>query len=166
MAIDTLKRMALFFVFCLVQALVLNHIHLFGWATPLLYVYFAITFPRNYPRWAILLWCFVLGLSIDMFSNTPGLACASLTAVGFLQPYLLEPFIPRDAAENIETSARALGRGKFTMLSAILVLFYCLLFFTLEAFTFFNWQNWLLCIGSSTLITLLLIMTLESLRRS
>jgi len=165
MAIDSLKRIALFVVFCLAQALVLNHIHLFGWATPLLYVYFAITFPRNYPRWGILLWCFFLGLSIDMFSNTPGIACGSLTAIGFLQPFLLEPFIPRDAAENIETSAKALGKGKFSLLAFLLVFIYCLLFFTLESFTFFNWQNWLLCTGCSTVITLILILTLESLRR-
>lgn len=166
MAIDTLKRTLFFVVLCLAQALVFNHIHLFGWATPLLYVYFAILFPRNYPHWAILLWCFALGLVVDMFSNTPGVACGSLTFVGFLQPYLLEPLIPRDATENIESSVKALGRSKFMLLAFLLVLVYCLLFFTLETFTFFNWQNWLLCIGCSTLVTFILIISLESLRKS
>ena len=49
----------------LAQALVFNYIHLFGYATVLLYVYFVVMFPRNYPRWAILLWSFFLGLSAD-----------------------------------------------------------------------------------------------------
>ena len=36
MEFDIIKRVALFVVLCVVQALVLNHIHLFGCATPLL----------------------------------------------------------------------------------------------------------------------------------
>lgn len=165
MAIDTLKRIGLFLLLCLVQALVLNHIHLFGMAIPLLYVYFIIMIPRNYPRWATLLWAFALGLTIDMFANTPGVAAASLTLTGLLQPYLLELFLPRDAAENTECSAHALGFGKFLALTLILVVIYCLLFFALEAFNFFNWRNWLMCAGSSSLLTAVLIMTLESIRK-
>ena len=60
MAISELKRALLFLVLCLAQALVFNHIHLFGYATVLLYVYFVVMFPRNYPRWALLLWSFSL----------------------------------------------------------------------------------------------------------
>ena len=93
MAVDTLKRLLVFVALCLTQALVFNHIHLLGYATILLYVYFVVMFPRNYPRWANLLWSFFMGLCIDMFTNTPGMTTASLTLVGFLQPYLLEAFV-------------------------------------------------------------------------
>ena len=79
MAIDALRRALIFVVLCLTQVLVFNHIHLFSYATVLLYVYFVVMFPRNYPRWAILLWSFFLGLAVDMFSSTPGMAAASLT---------------------------------------------------------------------------------------
>ena len=72
--IDELRRLALFVVLSLAQVLVFNHIHLFGYATLLLLVYFVVTFPRNYPRWAMLLWSFFLGLFADLFSNTPGMA--------------------------------------------------------------------------------------------
>lgn len=54
MSIDTLKRAALFVVFILVQTMILGRIHLFGFATPLLYVYFVLLFPRNYPKWGIM----------------------------------------------------------------------------------------------------------------
>ncbi len=40
MSIDLLKRAGLFIVFALAQTIVLGRIHLFGYATPLLYVYF------------------------------------------------------------------------------------------------------------------------------
>ena len=165
MALDTLRRSLLFIIFTLVQALVLGRIHLFHCATPLLYVYFIIMLPRNYPRWASLLWGFALGLAIDIFNNTPGVTAAALTLTAFIQPYLLELFLPRDAEEDIKSSAAQLGRGNFYTLAFILVLIYCFNYFTVEAFSFFNWTHWLLCIGASTLLTYILIVTLETLRK-
>lgn len=147
------------------QVLVFNRIQLFHCATPLLYVYFALMFPRGYPRWAILLWCFVMGLCIDVFSNTPGVASASMTLISMLQPYLLELFLPRDAEDNVESSAKSLGTGKFATLTAIIVTIYCLVFYALEAFNFIYWLYWLECLGGSALLTIVLIMTLESLRK-
>ncbi len=154
----------LFFIFCLAQVLVLNRIQLFHCATPLLYVYFTITFPRHSSRVSVLLWSFALGLANDMFSNTPGVASASMTFVAFLQPYLIEFFLPRDAEEDIAASAKTLGLGRFACLAAILTLVFCLLFFALESFSFFNWTYWLACAGASALLTFIIIMTLESLR--
>lgn len=162
MTIDSLKRLLLFVVLCLAQVLVLNRIHLFGYATPLLYVYFVLLFPRKYPKWALLLWCFALGLVNDTFSNTPGVACASLTLLGAIQPYYLELYVPRDAVEDFSPSLRNLNWGKFIAYSLTLVLLYCLVFFALEAFTFFNWEQWLICSGASTLLTVVLILTFEN----
>lgn len=164
MAIDTFKRVLLFLTFCLAQALVLNRIQLFNCAMPLLYVYFVIMFPRNYPKWAILLWSFALGLTIDMFSNTPGVASGAMTLVGVIQPYLLQPFLPREADENHRSSVAGLGWGKFLVFSSVLVLVYCLVFFSLETFTYFNWQHWLKSVGGSFVLTILLVMTFESFR--
>lgn len=161
---EHIERLVMFVVLFLVQVLVLNHIFLFQVATPLLYVVFAITFRRGMPKWEILLWNFGLGLLIDIFSNTPGLAAGCLTLIGFIQPYLLEPLVPRDSAENLKVSAATLGTSKFAILCVILVTFYCLLFFALEAFTFFDWQSWLLRAGGSALITLVLIIAVESFR--
>ena len=165
MPIDTLRRALIFVVLCLEQALVFNHIHLFGYATVLLYVYFVVMLPRNYPRWAALLWSFAMGLCVDMFSNTPGMASASLTLTAFIQPSLLELFVPRESPENMKSSVSTLGYAKFLTLAFILVLIHCLVFFTIESFGFFNWLHWSLSIVGTTLLTLLLLMTLESVRR-
>ena len=69
MMMDVLKRLLLMLVFTLAHALVFHRIHVFHVATPLFYVYFVLLFPRSYPRWSMLLWCFFMGLVIDMFSN-------------------------------------------------------------------------------------------------
>lgn len=164
MSVDFFKRLGWFVVLCLVQVLILNHIHLFDVAIPLLYVYFTITFQRGTPKWMILLWSFALGLAIDVFSNTPGLASGSLTLIAAIQPYLLEIFVPRDALENLEVSISTLGIGKFLVFCVILLVVYCLAFFALEAFSFYNWQYWLMCAGASLLLTLVLIIAIESVR--
>ncbi|MBO7578258.1 MAG: rod shape-determining protein MreD [Prevotella sp.] len=161
---EILKRLLAFVLLCLVQALILNRIRLFGFATPLLPVYFVITFHRGYPKWAILIWSFLLGLCLDSFSNTPGVAAASMTLVALLQPYLLEPFVPRDSTDDLKVSVRSLGWGKFASLSFLLVVVYVAVFFTLEAFSFYNWQQWLMCIGGSTAMTYLFILVIENLR--
>ena len=101
------NRLIMFVVLALVQVLVLNYVWLFNLATPLLYVFFVVTFPRNSAKGEVLVWCFMLGLVIDLFSNTPGLASGSMTLIALVQPYLLELFVPRDSAENMEVSVAA-----------------------------------------------------------
>lgn len=161
MTIDLLKRFGWFFVYVLAQVLVLGRIHLFNVATPLLYVYFVSGFERNYPKWGILLWSFAMGLLIDIFSNTPGMAAASLTLIGAVQPYFFELFVSHDAAENIRPTLNTLGTVKYTYYIVTLVVVYCLLFYTLEMFAFYNWLLWLLCVVGSAAITLVLIFTFE-----
>lgn len=161
MSIDFLKRLSWFGAFLLAQVLVLGQIHLFHYATPLLYVYFVTQFPRNHAKWAILLWSFMMGLLVDTFFNTPGVAAASLTLIGAIQPYYFELFVPRDSAEDLVPSLRNISPTKYAYYIVPLVSLYCMLFFSLEMFTFFNWLQWLLCVVSSALVTLLLIFTFE-----
>jgi rod shape-determining protein MreD len=162
MNIELLKNILAFLVLLLVQALVLNHIHLFGCATPLIYLYMVLSFRRDYARWAILLWCFVMGLAVDVFSNTPGVAAGAMTLMGFLQPYILAMFIQRDSPDDLKPSMRTLGIFRFISYSLIIVIVYCLVFFTLESFNFFNWVQWLECVSGSSLLTLILIWVVEN----
>ncbi|MBQ4022483.1 MAG: rod shape-determining protein MreD [Prevotella sp.] len=165
MTTDFFKRALAFVVYCLVQVLVLNHIHLLGYATPLLYVDFAVSFRRNYPKWGILVWCFLLGLCIDIFSNTPGVTSGALTLLGLLQPYLLAPFIPRDSTDDLQPSMHTLGVAKFIYYVIVCVVIYTLAFFALEAFSFFNWEQWLLTVGGSFVLTVVFVLVVENLFR-
>lgn len=164
MSIEYIKRLGLFIILLLVQGLICNHIRLLNSATPLLYILFVLQFRRNHPRWAILLWSFALGLCVDIFANTPGVASASMTLVGILQPYLLELFVSKDAADDLRPSVRTLG-GSYFWYAFIIVVLYCLLFFTIETFNFFNWMQWLQSVVGSSLITYLLIVVLENIRK-
>lgn len=161
MNVDTLKRLGTFFIFLLAQVLVLGRIHLYGVVSPLLYIYFVLQFPHKYPKWAILLWSFAMGLAIDVFQNTPGVAAASLTLIGAIQPYYYELFISHDSMEGQKPSVKTMGMLKFAYYATPLVLLFCLVFFTLDQFSFSNMPYKLLCIVSSTAVILALIFTFE-----
>ena len=165
MNVDFLKRLLWFAVLTVAKVFVLNHIHLFAVATPLLYVYFILQFPRNHPQWASLLWGFLMGVIIDTFSNTPGVAAGSLTLVAALQPFVLKPFIPRESSSDFQPGMDTLGIPQYAWYAAILILIYNVVFFSLEMFSFFNVLEWLQCIGGSSLLTLILILVVENVRR-
>lgn len=161
MTIEFFKRLGWFFVYLLAQVVVLGNIHLFGVATPLVYVYFILQLPYGYTKWGSLLWGFLLGLSVDIFFNTPGVAAASLTIIAALQPYYYQMFVSRDSLENLVPGLRTIGMVKFSYYVIPMVLIYCALFFTLEQFSFFHLFHWLQCVVGSALMTLVLIYTLE-----
>lgn len=165
MNIEFVRRLLLFVVLLLAQALVLNHISLFGCATPLLYVYFVLSFRRDYPRWGVLVWSFLLGLSIDIFSNTPGVATTSLTLLGLVQPYALEIFMQHDSDDNFQPAIITMGPVTYLYYSALLTLLYCVVFFTAETFTFFNWLQWVLNVAGSWVLTEILVFVVDSLRK-
>ena len=159
-----LSQFLWFVVMLVVQALLLNNIHLFGCSTPLLYVYVILMARRDFPRWGLLLFGFLLGLGVDMFSNTPGVGACSMTLLAFVQPMLMKLFLPRDSADDFQPGIPSLGLMKFVYFSFISIFLYSLVFFTLEMFNFFNWTLWALSVGGSTLLTLLLVILIDNFR--
>lgn len=164
MNLDFLHRLIAFIILALVQGLVLNHVHLFDVATPMVYVFFVLTFRRNSFRAGMLIWSFLLGLIVDIFSNTPGVGAASMTLMAFIQPYLLFLIMPRDSAEDMEVSMTTLGIARFTYFTLIVSFLFCLVFFTLEVFSFNHWLYWLECVGGSWVLTFVLILVVERFR--
>ena len=67
MGIVYIKRILWLVLLVLVQVLVLNHIHLGGYATPFLYVYFILVLNCDVKRNEMLLMGFFLGLVVDVF---------------------------------------------------------------------------------------------------
>ncbi len=165
MKFEFFRHIALFCVLVLLQVLVLNHIHIAGVATPLLFVYFIEIFRRNYPRQGLICWGFALGLMVDTFQNTPGAAAASLTLLAFVQPELLDLFLTREQADDMSPSKANLGKLPFFYYTTLCTSLFCFLFFLLESFSFFNWLTWLERSVGSIALTEMLIMAVDTLRK-
>lgn len=160
---DVIRIPLLFIAICAIQVFVLNHCLLFGCALPMFYLWFVLTMRKGMPRWLILMLSFAMGLTLDMFSNTPGVTAAAMTAAAMAQPYLLELFISRESDESFIPSSETLGTRSFVNYTIVLVTAYCLVFYTLEMLTLANGWKWLSCVTGSTIFTVVLLLATDRL---
>lgn len=162
-----LSRAGWFLLLLLLQVLVLNHIHIAGYATPMPYVYFLLLLPSDTPRWVYIILGFVLGLLVDVFTDTPGMASASMCFTALIVPPLLQVFSPADNEdEAFLPSVRSMGWWKFLLLVVLAALVNTSLFFLMEIFSFYNWMSLLISIGGSTALTILFVIAIELIRTS
>lgn len=79
-----------FIALVLVQVLVLNHINFLGYINPYCYILFIILFPINNNRLLFIFLSFLLGLTIDMFSDSGGIHAAASVAIAYMRPLFLK----------------------------------------------------------------------------
>lgn len=161
-----LTRIARFFILLFLQVFVFNHIHLFGYATPLAIGYMVVCMQRETSRTSILLWGFITGLVYDLFSNTPGMASASCTLAAMVQPMLLNIFKPHDAAENFTPSITILGFSSYTLYAFMLLFIMHAAFYLLDACTLINWPLTLLAMISGAALSTAIAVGIELLVRT
>jgi rod shape-determining protein MreD len=149
-----------------VQLLLLNHIHLFGYATPVVLAYLTLTMRRGTSRVAMLLWGFCIGLLYDMASNTMGMAMATCTLLAMLQPVLLKLFAPADAPEDMRPTMRSMGARPYLLYALFTMLLFHIVFYALDAFTLSNWPVTLMAIGCSTVMAFLFVVIVQLLTNS
>lgn len=123
MIITYIHRIGWFIGLVLLQVLILNNVHIAGYATPFLYIYFILKFNSGTSRNELMLWAFFFGLTIDVFSDTPGMNAAATVLLAFLRPSLLRLFTPA----IIRTISYLLSRVWESLLSEI---YYCKCFYT------------------------------------
>ena len=149
-----------FIILVLLQVSVFNRIALFGYATPFLFLYFILKLPTTLSaNWTMTL-SFLMGLVIDIFSNTPGMYALASVSVAFVRRTFIALVLQRG---NEVPSFRSFGSGYFSIYAFCVIFLFCILVFIIEAFSFFTPLILVLRILSSTLLTFILILALESL---
>jgi len=155
------SRILLFALLTLVQVFILNKIHLFGYATPFLYLYFILTLKQDLSRNKLMLWSFAIGLVVDIFSNTFGIHAAACTLIAFLRPPLLRLLAMREESDPDTPGIRSMGAGAFRRYAFITILIHHAVVFMLEYFSFAYPLPLAISILSSTIFTLLMVMSIE-----
>lgn len=151
-----------FVVLVLIQVLVLNNIHFLRVATPFLYLYFILKMPVGTSRTNVVFFSFLIGLVIDIFSNTPGMHAAACTLAGFIREPLIRLFMGKDLPEGIFPSYKTFGYGGFFRYTLSFVVIHHVTLFLIESLTFFDPLFLALRIGASVVTTTLLICTIEA----
>jgi len=156
------KQVLLFILLVFLQVWLFGNIRVFGFAAPLLYIYFIIKLPVNMNRSAVLGLSALLGFVIDIFGGTLGLCMTVLVITGFLRFYLLKLFTPRDIFDESVPSFSSFGKFLFMQYAGSVALIQIILLFSIESFSLFNPLSLLLRIVSSFTLTILLIFAFES----
>lgn len=162
MKLSYIYEIALFVVLILLQVLLLNRISLFGVATPVLYIYFLLKLPVGRNRYYVITSAFLMGLIIDIFLNTPGMNAAAITIVAAFRKNIIGLFFEREGYDDFVPGIHT-AAGPFARFTIFMVLLHLTLLFFIESFTLFNLKNTLLRIGTSSAVTIPLIIALDSL---
>ncbi|MDE6269075.1 MAG: rod shape-determining protein MreD [Muribaculaceae bacterium] len=161
----TILRFALMYVvLMLAQAVLFNRICLFGYAVPLVFVYFIASLPVTLSVNWVLTLGFLSGLTVDIFSDTPGVNALACTLLAGSRGTLIRLYVPREEDfTNPEPSVKSMGPGNYAKYLLTVSIVYCTLFFLIDAFTFFNPLRLVIRIVASTALTFTVMLAINSL---
>jgi len=146
-----------FVVLVAVQVLLLNNVHLWQLINPLLYLYFIVKLPYQTPRWALLVWGFALGLTIDIFSGTPGMNAAATLLAAYMKPFLTGITTGRrDFDNDAAPSAREMGSAWY-LLAGTITLFHHFFLYLLVDFGNGHWGTLFIRTITNGIATLLMM---------
>ena len=163
--INTIRSLIYFVLLVLTQVLVLNNIHFLRLVTPFLYLYFIIKLSIGQSSVQTTFQSFLLGITIDILSNTSGMHAAACTFAGVARPFILRIFMREDLPENLIPSYKTFGYGGFILFTLILVILHHVSLFLLESITLFDPLFLMIRIVSGIALTTLLICLVEAFNR-
>jgi rod shape-determining protein MreD len=152
-----IKYALMFAVLTLLQVLLLNQIHLGGFLNPYIYVLFILLLPISMQRYQVLLLSFLIGITVDWFSNTLGLHAASALLIGFLRTPLMKLTTIREIEQSDYPGLNQTGVKWFLTYVSVSVVIHHMFLFYLEVFSFDNFFRTLLRALISSVFTIIII---------
>lgn len=157
-----LQNILRFIFLILLQVFVLDNIQFMGYINPMIYVLFILSLPVRFPKWALLILAFIMGLIIDVFSNTAGMHSFALVFAAFLRTPVINIFTSLDEGANPTPSFHTFGVSAYVKYVVILVLIHHFILFFIESFSFLHLTLLIPKIIFSSTVTILLILGLQS----
>lgn len=146
-----------FIILVLSQVFIFSHMDVLGNLNPYPYLLFVLLYPVNSNQSTFIFLSFLLGLSIDFFSDSGGIHAASCLVIAFLRPHILKfSFGVSYEYNTIKVSNTPFG-SRLTYVSSLIIMHHLVLF-TLEVF---NISHTLLILKTalfSSIFTILLCM--------
>ncbi len=158
MTTNILKYISVFFLLILIQVLVLNHIQFNGLINPYLYVLFILMLPFDTPVWLVLTSSFLIGLGVDIFSDSLGMHAAAGTFAGYCRPLVMGVIKPRDGYEfSNKPTIRDMGMIWYVTYASVVVFLHHFVYFFIEIFRLNEFLSVFSRVIISSIFTMLLI---------
>lgn len=151
-----------FVVLVLLQVLVLSNINFLGYVNPYLYVLFIVLLPFDLAQWKVILWAFLIGLTVDMFEDSGGIQAAACLVAAYLRPLILRfAYGISYDHQNIKFYKTPFAQ-RLAYVCLMVLVHHIILFFL----TFFNFSHIILILKNtlfSSIFTILLILIVTTL---
>jgi hypothetical protein len=152
-----IKYALMFIGLILTQVLIFNHIQFSGFVNPYIYVLFILLLPISSPRYVVLLLAFLLGIAVDIFSNSLGIHSFATVFAAYLRPIVIRVISNREEDRN---DYPGLAQNKFRWFFGyitIMVVIHHLVLFYVEVFTFTNFFETLVRVLLSSVFSIIVI---------
>jgi len=152
-----IKYAAMFIVLVLIQVLILNQVQFSGFVNPYIYILFVMLLPLSTPRYIVMFSGFLIGLTVDVFSNSPGLHAAATIFISYLRPYVIRTISGREDEMSNYPGLKQNTFSWFLYYAVIMVFFHHLVLFYLEIYTFSHFLTTLYRVVLSSLFSIFII---------
>jgi len=132
----TLTNSFRFIGLILLQVVVFNHINLFGFINPMIYIAWIFLFPFRKNLSLLLILSFVLGLSVDFFSDSGGINAAATLFIAFIRLPILKLVLNKSDFDYYSFNLRTVSFSKAFLFIAVLTIIHHLIVFSLAYFSF------------------------------
>lgn len=147
------------------QAIVFNHLILFDVAVPLVFIWLIVMLPVTLGTNLSTIIGFSAGLLLDIFCDTPGVNSLCCTTLAFARKPIFHSYVSMDDdLASRSPSSRSMGHAAFMKYLLTMIVAYCTMLFTVEAFQFFNFKLLLFRIVASVIYTFILLYALDCLQ--
>lgn len=164
MSKSIISYILLFIVLVAAQAVIFNNLVLFNSAVALVFLFMLVEMPVSVSVNAMMIVGFLLGLSVDIFQDTPGLNAMACTIMSFIRKPIFHLYVPRDEdLSDRRLSIKTLGLAVYLKYMLTFVVLYCAIYFSLEAFSYFDFQRLAMRVLFSSLFTFVVLYAIDSL---
>ncbi|MDC3305363.1 rod shape-determining protein MreD [Flavobacteriales bacterium] len=118
-----IKYLGLLPIYVLLQVLVLNEVLFSAYINPFLYVLLIISLPLKTPKWFLLIYAFLLGFAIDLFSGSLGFHSTATVLIAFVKPLFSKITIPHNIlGDSDEITLKKVGTKSYITFSILLII--------------------------------------------
>ncbi len=144
-----------FILLLLVQIIIFNNMNFLGYISPFPYVLFIILYPVNGNKYGLLLASFLLGITLDIFSNSGGIHAAASIVLAYYRPYIFKFSFGVSYEYQTVKLNDVLTPERFSFI-LISVLIHHIILFILETFQISFFWDTLVRIILSTVFTIII----------
>ena len=161
---DLVRNTIRFVLFILVQYYVLFQIRpLHQFVVPYIYYLYVLWLPFSMGRMSLMLVSFLFGLTLDYFTQTPGLHAAACVMIAYLRSFVVNILIPQEGAEQNYKSPSpvSMGWAPYAVYVLVLTLLHHIYLVLLEWLQFGSFLFFLGKILATSGISLMLVLITE-----